>query len=85
MELIARNTKQLGQVLQRLRQQQKLTQTALGEKTQLRQATISTLENGEDGSKLQTVFDILTALDLELVVRPRSKGDYKTLLEEILS
>lgn len=74
MEQIARNTKQVGQILQRLRRTQEITQNALGEKTNLRQATISNLENGEQGTKLQTVFDVLAALDLELVIRPRSQA-----------
>lgn len=74
MELMSRNTKQLGEVMARLRNQKEMTQGGLGEKAGLRQATISGLENGEPGTRLQTLFDVLAALDLEVVIRPRSKG-----------
>jgi HTH-type transcriptional regulator / antitoxin HipB len=49
-----------------------MTQGALGQKMDARQATISKLEAGEPGTQLQTLMDALTALDLELVIRPRS-------------
>jgi HTH-type transcriptional regulator/antitoxin HipB len=74
MEHIARNTKQVGDVISRQRRKQRLTQGLLGEKTSLRQATISKLENGEQGTKLQTLMDVLMALDLELVIRPRTQS-----------
>jgi HTH-type transcriptional regulator/antitoxin HipB len=49
-----------------------MTQGTLGQKMDARQATISKLEAGEPGTQLQTLMDALTALDLELVVRPRT-------------
>jgi HTH-type transcriptional regulator/antitoxin HipB len=75
MELLARTPKQLGAALRRRRRQLRLSQAALGARTNLRQATISALENGEAGTQLRTLVDVLTALDLELVVRERSKGN----------
>lgn len=74
MELIARNTKQIGDILARFRKNKKSTQTDIGKQTGLRQATISELENGGKGTKLQTLIEVLTALDLEIVIRPRSKS-----------
>jgi len=74
MEPMARNTKQLGEVISRLRNQKKMTQGELGEKASLRQATISSLEMGEPGTRLQTLFAVLAALDLEIVILPRSKS-----------
>jgi len=74
MEKLIRSTKQVGDAIHHLRRLRGLTQTQLAEKTMLRQATISTLENGNTSSKLQTLFDVLTALDLELIIRPRTKG-----------
>lgn len=71
---IARNAKQIGEAIRRQRRLQGLQQTALADKTGLRQATISALEAGEAGTKLRTVFDVLTALGLELVIQPRRKG-----------
>ena len=51
-----------------------MTQIELGEKVGLSQKTISSLEAGAPGVKLQTLLDVLVALDLELVVQQRSKG-----------
>ena len=73
MEIIARSAKQLGAALRRSRRQKGLTQRSLGELMHVRQATVSKLESGESGTQLRVVIDALAALDLELVVRPRSK------------
>lgn len=74
MEQIARTAKQLGAAIRRRRRSLGLSQTALGERTHLRQATISALENGEPGTQLRTMIDVMTALGLEVVVRGRSKS-----------
>jgi len=61
-------------MLRRRRQSLKLTQEDMGKRVSLRQATISKLETGEPGTRLSTLFDVLTALDLEIVIRPRTKS-----------
>ena len=71
---IARSEKQLGAILRRQRKLADLTQTQLGEKIHMRQATISKLEDGAPATQLRVLIGALAALDLELVVRPRSKG-----------
>ena len=73
-EHITRSEKQLGAVLRRVRKQRGLTQARLGEKIHMRQATISKLEGGSSTSRLHTLMASLAALDLELVVRPRSRS-----------
>ena len=73
-EQIARTEKQLGAIVRRTRKQAGLTQGALGERIHLRQGTISRLEAGEPAVQLRTVMEALSALELELVVRPRSHG-----------
>ena len=72
MDQIARTPKQLGTIIRRHRRAHSLNQAALGEKTHLRQATISAVENGEPGTQIKTVSDTLAALGLEFVVRPRT-------------
>jgi len=72
MEIIARTPKQAGTALRRLRRQRGITQSDLGVKTNLRQATISKLEAGEPNTQLRILMAALAALDLELVIRPRS-------------
>lgn len=76
---IARNEKQLGAILRRARKQAGLTQGSLGENIHLRQGTVSRLEAGEPAVQIRTLMAALAALDLELVVRPRSKGDAASL------
>ena len=71
---IARTPKQIGDAIRRRRRSLGLRQKELGEKTNLRQATISALEAGEAGTQLRTLFEVLTALDMELVTRPRTKA-----------
>ncbi|PSH70389.1 transcriptional regulator [Phyllobacterium brassicacearum] len=71
---IARTEKQLGAIVRRARKQAGLTQGALGEQIHMRQGTVSRLEAGEPAVQLRTLMEALSALNLELVVRPRSKG-----------
>lgn len=73
-EQIARTEKQLGAILRRARKQYGLTQGALGEKIHLRQGTVSRLEAGEPAVQLRTLMEALSALRLELVVRPRTEA-----------
>ena len=73
MDTIIRTTKQIGDAIRRIRRQRNLTQEALGQKIHARQATISKLEAGEPATQLRTLMNTLTALDLELVIQPRSK------------
>jgi len=71
---IACTEKQLGAIVRRPRKQAGLSQGALGEQIHLRQGTVSRLEAGEPAVKLHTLMEALSALKLELVVRPRSQG-----------
>ena len=79
MDQITRTPKQLGTILRRRRKEVGLSQEALASRIHLRQATISALENSVTDARLDTVFDALAALDLELVVRRRTKGSAKEI------
>ncbi len=72
-ELVARAPEQLGHAISRLRLARGMTQAELGRKAGLRQSTISDLESGK--GRIRTLTDALTALDLELTVRPRADAD----------
>ena len=74
MEQIVRTSKQLGAALRRYRRKTRLSQAGLGSKSSLRQATISALENGEPGTQLRTLIDVMAALGLEMVIRNRSRA-----------
>ena len=74
MSNIVRTPKQLAATLRRYRRQKGLTQVTLGDLMHVRQATVSKLESGERGTQIGVLIDALMALNLELVVRPRTKG-----------
>ncbi|MGB6488871.1 MAG: helix-turn-helix transcriptional regulator [Steroidobacteraceae bacterium] len=74
MSSIVRTPKQLAATLRRYRRQKGVTQRALGHLMHVRQATVSKLESGERGTQMGVLIDALMALNLELVVRPRTKA-----------
>lgn len=74
MDQIARTPKQIGAVIQRQRRKLGQTQASLGAGIKHRQATVSKLEAGEPGARLGTLLDVLAALNLEMVLRPRTKS-----------
>lgn len=82
MEIHARTPQQVGDALKRFRKLKKLTQREISEQIGLRQATISSVESGDAGTQLKTLTEILKSMDLELVIRNRSRGD-KTTLEDL--
>jgi HTH-type transcriptional regulator / antitoxin HipB len=74
VEQIGRTPQQIGAIVRRRRRQRNLSQEELGARIRLRQATVSKLESGEPATRLRTLLDALAALDLEIVVRPRTKA-----------
>ena len=82
MEIHARTPQQVGDALKRFRKLKKLTQREISSKIGLRQATISSVESGDAGTQLKTLTEILKSMDLELVIRDRTKGD-DTALEDL--
>ncbi len=75
MNGLARDPKQIGNLIQRARKSKGLTQSDLGEKAGVRQETISVLEHGASAAKIDTLLSVLSALDLELRIAPRTKSD----------
>jgi HTH-type transcriptional regulator / antitoxin HipB len=74
MNDLARDPKQIGNLIRRIRKRQALSQKNLGNKAGLRQETISLIENGNRATRIETILAVLAALDLELRIAPRSKG-----------
>lgn len=72
-----RSPKELGEALRQQRKAKGLTQMAVGNPVNLVQSKISQIENGTLAIELNTLFRLLAALDLELVVQPRQKHDVK--------
>lgn len=69
--IVIRSVPVLGAQLRRARRRRKLTQAELGKRVGVRQATISSFENG-GGGNLETLFALLAALGLDLAVQDRS-------------
>ncbi|MFZ0743063.1 MAG: helix-turn-helix domain-containing protein [Terracidiphilus sp.] len=73
METIARTPLQLGNSIRERRRKLGLTQEQLAEKVGVRQRTISDVESA-GAARVDTLLRMLVALDLELLVRPRTRG-----------
>ncbi|MDO7841748.1 helix-turn-helix domain-containing protein [Sphingomonas immobilis] len=74
MTHLARSSKQLGTLIHNARVHRALTQQALADLVGTGQKTISRIEGGQLGTKLETLFGILAALDLDMRIGPRDKG-----------
>jgi HTH-type transcriptional regulator / antitoxin HipB len=72
-EFTIKTPQQLGAVLRGFRNSKKLNQQAVGLKAALPQPVISKVESNSGRITLARLFKVLAALDLELVVRPKSK------------
>jgi HTH-type transcriptional regulator/antitoxin HipB len=82
MKYLARSPQEVGHAIREARKVQKLTQKELAIRSGVWQETISKIENGLSGTKLETIFDLLSALELEVTIDDRSKGS-STSLEDI--
>ena len=64
----------LGASLRALRKGKGLNQTEAGKPAGVNQVTVSSIERGIP-TRVDTLFRLLAALDLELVIQPRAKPD----------
>lgn len=78
---LARDPKQIGNAIRRARKKLGLSQTDLGQKTGLRQETISLIESGASSARLGSLLSILSALGLEFQIAPRST-DWRSDIEK---
>ena len=74
MHELARTPKQIGTTIRRKRKRLGMSQSELGDRTGLRQETISLIETGNPATRIDTVLSVLAALDLEFQVASRSRG-----------
>ena len=74
MQQIVRTSSQLGHAIRQQRQKQQLSQAELASKAVVRQPTISAIENGAPGTRVDTLVNIMAALGVELVMRERSSS-----------
>jgi HTH-type transcriptional regulator/antitoxin HipB len=65
--------KQLGAVLRGYRTAKQLSQQCVGTRAALPQPVVSNIESNSGRIALARLLKVLAALDLELVIRPKSK------------
>jgi HTH-type transcriptional regulator / antitoxin HipB len=82
MAELARSPEQIGNAIRRARKKRGMSQSELGQRSGLRQETISLIENGNPAAKLETILAVLATLDLELRISERTK---QTMLADALS
>jgi HTH-type transcriptional regulator / antitoxin HipB len=78
METIARTPLQLANCIRQRRRELGLTQDKLAARVGVRQRTISDVETSAE-VRVDTVLRTLAALDLELVIRPRTKSSSRDI------
>ncbi|WDF75215.1 helix-turn-helix domain-containing protein [Novosphingobium sp. KACC 22771] len=73
MDQIVRLPNQLGALIRSVRLGRNMTQQQLASLIGKQQKTISAIENGNDGTKLDTLLQVIAVLDLDLQIIPRRK------------
>jgi HTH-type transcriptional regulator/antitoxin HipB len=68
-----RGTKQLGQAIRNNRKQQGLTQEKLSQLAAILPKTISAIENGSERVEIASIFAVISALELDIVIQPRTR------------
>ena len=72
MDYVARTPAQLGPILRSLRTERQLTQQDAGAKVGLKQSTVSAIEGDAAHTSVATLYKLLSALGLELVIRDKT-------------
>jgi HTH-type transcriptional regulator/antitoxin HipB len=72
----------LGFALREERKKKGLNQTELGIPVGVDQTTVSKVEQGKPGTRLDTLFRLLSALDLELILQPKDVSASTTNKED---
>lgn len=81
MHQIVRLPSQLGGIIQSERLKQGMTQAELASLTGTQQKTISVIENGSAGTKLDTLLRVIGSLGLDMQIVPREQG--KKSIEDV--
>jgi len=72
--MVVNSPKDLANFVSEHRKLLNMTQAEVGDHVGLKQATISSFENNPSASKLDTLFRILSATEVELVLMPKRKS-----------
>ena len=77
MKRLVRTKRDLGNSIREIRLERDMTQKELANLSGIWQETISKIETGTANPRMGTISLLLSALDLEFVLTPRSKGSLK--------
>jgi len=72
--MLTRSPKELALLVSNQRKKLKLSQTEVANLVGLKQKTISAFENKPEGTKLETLFHILSAVKLDITVLAKDKA-----------
>lgn len=75
MDYVTRSPRQLGDILRACRKKRQLTQGMVGSRVGLRQSQVSSIETRGADITVATLYRLLSALDLELVLRDKRARD----------
>jgi HTH-type transcriptional regulator/antitoxin HipB len=73
MDHIIHGPSALGHAFKQRRKEKHISQREMGDAFRLDQSTVSDIERGASGTRLETLFRMLAALDLEMVIRPKKQ------------
>jgi HTH-type transcriptional regulator/antitoxin HipB len=76
VDYVARTPAQLGPILRSIRGERGLTQRDAGAKVGLKQSTVSAIESDAGHTSVDSLYKLLSALGLELVVRSKTSDRY---------
>ena len=71
--MLIHSPKELGLYVREQRKTQNLSQTEVGAAVNVKQGTISDFENKPEGAKIETLFRILAAANLEIHIIPKGQ------------
>ena len=76
--MIVHSANEMAESIRDRRKRQKLSQAEVGDRVGVKQATVSAFENKPESTKLETLFKILAALNLELQIVPRGSAQARS-------
>ncbi|HEY9828310.1 MAG TPA: helix-turn-helix domain-containing protein [Stenomitos sp.] len=71
--MLIHSPKELAEFARDHRNRKKLSQVEVSDRVGLRQKTVSAFESNPEGTKLDTFFRLLSALELELQIIPKEE------------
>jgi HTH-type transcriptional regulator/antitoxin HipB len=75
--MLIRSPDNLAQFYRDRRKQLRISQAAIAEEASIRQGTVSKFELKPDNVRLDTLFRLLSALDMELHIIPKDQANRK--------